>query len=461
MTTAPPAVSMTGGAPAGRLGQVSWAFFDWANQPFFTLITTFIFAPYFTAFVVGDPTEGQVLWGYVQAAAGASIALLSPVLGSIADASGRRKPWILVFQVISIIACWMLWYALPGAPDGIVGILVAVTIATVAAEFSIVFSNAMLPSLTSEGRIGRLSGYSWALGYAGGLVTLFFVLLAFSLPETPMFGLDRASHEHDRIVGPLSAVWMAVFIIPLFLFTPDAPASGIGAVQAVRDGLKRIAGTLRHLRDYKMIGLFLLARMFYYDGLTAVFAFGGIYAQGVFGWDSSRLGIFGIVLVIFAMAGAAAGGWLDDRMGSKPTILVAIGGMLIATLGVVSVSATGETGQFQVLFALTVSGPTEGSALLSTPAELVFLVFGIMLGIFGGPMQAASRTLLARLAPADMIGEFYGLYALSGKATAFLAPLVVAIVTSTTDSQRAGISTLIAFFIIGGLLLLPVARPSR
>ena len=452
---------MGGGAPAGRLGQVSWAFFDWANQPFFTLVTTFIFAPYFTAVVVGDATEGQALWGYAQAAAGAAIAILSPILGSIADASGPRKPWIFVFQAFCVIACWSLWYALPGAPDGIVGILVAVVVATVAAEFSIVFNNAMLPSLTSEDRIGRLSGYAWALGYAGGLVTLFFVLLAFSLPETPMFGLDKASHEHDRIVGPLSAIWITVFVVPLFLFTPDAPATGRSAAQAVREGLGRIAGTLRHLRDYKMIGLFMLARMFYYDGLTAVFAFGGIYAQGVFGWDTTGLGIFGIVLVVFAMAGAAAGGWLDDRLGSKPTILVGVVGALIATLGIVSVSAAEGAGTYHVLFVLSVDGPVAGSALLSTPAEQVFLFFGILLGVFGGPMQAASRTLLARLAPADMIGEFYGLYALSGKATAFLAPLTVAVVTSVTASQRAGISTIVVFFVVGALLLLPVARPSR
>lgn len=455
------ATSMAGGAPAGRLGQVSWAFFDWANQPFFTLITTFIFAPYFTAVVVGDPTEGQALWGYAQAVAGAAIAILSPIFGSIADASGPRKPWILFFQVLCVIACWTLWYALPGAPDGIIGILIAIIVATVAAEFSIVFNNAMLPSLTSEDRIGRLSGYAWALGYAGGLVTLFFVLLAFSLPDAPLFGLDKASHQHDRIVGPLSAVWITVFVIPLFLFTPDAPATGLAPAQAVREGLRRIVRTLGHLREYKMIGLFMLARMFYYDGLTAVFAFGGIYAQGVFGWDTTGLGIFGIVLVIFAAAGAAAGGWLDDRLGSKTTILIGVLGVLIATLGIVSVSTTDATGTFSVLFVLSVDGPVAGSALLSTPAEQVFLFFGILLGIFGGPMQAASRTLLARLAPADMIGEFYGLYALSGKATAFLAPLTVALVTSITASQRAGISTLIVFFVVGALLLIPVARPSR
>ena len=458
------ALSMAGGTPAGRLGQFSWALFDWANQPFFTLITTFIFAPYFTAIVVGDATQGQALWGYAQAAAGLAIALLSPILGSMADASGPRKPWILGFQAVCAIACWLLWYALPGAPGGVLPILVLVVLATVGAEFSIVFTNAMLPGLTTEARIGRLSGYAWALGYAGGLLTLFFVLLAFSLPEAPLFGLDKASHEHDRVVGPLSAVWLCVFVVPLFLFTPDAPSTGLGRAEAVRLGLRRLVETLRSLPRYRNIGLFLLARMAYFDGLTAVFAFGGIYAQGIFGWDTTGLGIFGIILVAFAGVGAVVGGWLDDRIGSKRTIALALAGATIATLGIVSIGPDGTDPHARglvVLFVLGVAAPAADAPLFAGAAEKVFLAFGILLGMCGGPMQAASRTLLSRLAPQDKIGEFYGLYALSGKATAFLAPFVVAVVTQAALSQRAGISTLLAFFVVGAVLLVAVREPGR
>jgi len=448
------------GRPAGALARFGWAMFDWANQPFFTLVTTFIFAPYFTAVVVGDPVRGQAMWGYTQTVAGVAIALMSPALGAIADADGQRKPWIAVFQTLCAFGCALLWFALPGQQEGLWLVLAAVVLATIGAEFSIVFNNALLPTLVPEERLGRLSGYAWALGYLGGLVALFFVLLAFSLPAEPLFGLDKAAHEHDRIVGPLSALWLVVFVLPMFLFTPDTPSSGLSRGQAVRRGLGRIAGTFRSLGSYRNIALFLAARMIFYDGLTAIFAFGGIYAAGIFGWSTTSLGIFGIVLTVFAAAGAAAGGVLDDRLGSKRTTVAAVAGLAVATLGVVSI-ATEPMGdglrRDTVLFLLSyeVAVPP-GAGLFATPTEWVFLVFGILVGVFGGPAQAASRTMLARLSPPQKLGEFYGLYALSGKATAFLAPFTVAVLTDAYDSQRAGLAAIVVFLIVGLLLFLPV-----
>ncbi len=453
-------LTIAGGLPAPRLGQFSWALFDWANQPYFTLVTTFIFAPYFTSYVVGDAIRGQELWGYGQAVAGLCIALLSPVLGSMADASGPRKPWILVFQALSVVGCAGLWLALPGAADrDLIVILGLVVLASLGAEFATVFNNAMLPGLASRARLGRLSGYAWALGYLGGLLSLGFVLGGFSLPEVPLFGLDKASHEHDRMVGPLSAVWMVVFILPLFLFTPDAPPSGLGRAQAVRQGLRQLAGTLGNLRHYRNIMLFLIARMIYFDGLSAVFAFGGIYAAGIFGWTTTNLGVFGIILVLFAAIGAVVGGWLDDRIGSKNTILLAVTGLFAATLGIVSITVDGRGSAARtdtILFFIHYNVPAPGTGMFNTLAERVFLLFGIMIGIFGGPAQAASRTMLSRLAPPAMIGEFYGLYALSGKATAFIAPLVVGLVTGMAQSQRAGIAVILVFLVLGLLLMLPV-----
>ncbi|MDP6343076.1 MAG: MFS transporter [Alphaproteobacteria bacterium] len=454
------ALTVTGTVPASRTGQFSWALFDWANQPYFTLVTTFIFAPYFTSHVVGDAVRGQELWGYGQAMAGLCIALLSPIMGAMADAGGPRKPWILAFQAVCIVACAALWLALPGAPSQtIFWILALIVLASLGAEFSIVFNNAMLPSLAREARLGRLSGYAWALGYLGGLVSLGFVLAAFSLPEVPLFGLDKASHEHDRIVGPLAAVWTAIFIIPLFLFTPDGPPSGLGRAEAARQGLRQLWGTLRALRHYRNVMLFLIARMIYFDGLSAVFAFGGIYAAGIFGWTTTNLGIFGIILTIFAAVGAVTGGWLDDRIGSKRTILFAVSGLFLATLGVVSVTVDGlgtaaRTDTILFFVHYPVAAPGEG--MFNTLTEQVFLFFGILIGIFGGPAQAASRTMVSRLVPPDMVGEFYGLYALSGKATAFIAPLAVGLFTGLYASQRAGISVILVFLAVGLLLMLPV-----
>jgi len=454
-------LTVAGTPRVSRLGQFSWALFDWANQPYFTLITTFIFAPYFTSFVVGDPTRGQELWGYGQALAGLIIAIGSPIMGAMADASGPRKPWIFVFQLLCIAACAGLWIAAPGAATGdLVLILGLVVIAGIGAEFSIVFTNAMLPGLTSETHLGRLSGYAWALGYLGGLVSLAFVLTAFSLAEVPLFGLDKSMHEHDRIVGPLTALWILVFVLPLFLFTPDAPRSGLGYAAASRRGLSQLWETLKSLRNYRNVLLFLIGRMFYFDGLTAIFAFGGIYAAGIFGWTTTDLGIFGIILTIFAAVGAALGGRLDDRIGSKRTILLAVAGLIVATLGVVSISVegTGTPERVDTILFFYTYAPAVGadSGMFSTPAEAVFLLFGILIGICGGPAQAASRTMVSRLVEPSMVGEFYGLYALSGKATAFLAPFAVAVVTGLYDSQRAGVSVILVFLAVGLLLMLPV-----
>lgn len=445
------AVGSAGAGEASAAGKFGWAMFDWANQPFFTIITTFIFAPYFTATVVGDPVRGQALWGYTQAAAGITIALLAPFLGAIADAGGRRKPWILVFSALCVVGCFALWWAVPGAAPGTLGfILVVVVLATIGVEFAGVFNNAMLPDLVPEGRMGRLSGFAWGLGYIGGLVSLFIVLLGFSFPEQPLFGLDRLTHEHDRIVGPLSAVWLLVFIIPLFVWTPDRAASGLAAVDAARRGVATLLGTLRALPRFRNIALYLVARMFYYDGQAAIFAFGGIYAAGLFDWGTTQLGVFGIIILVFAAIGCFVGGWLDDRLGSKKTIILAVVGLVISALGVVSI------GGGKALFVFEVGMPEPGGALFDSTAERIFLVISVLLGIFGGPAQAASRTMLARLAPPEMSGEFFGLYALSGKATAFLAPLTIGVVTDLFQSQRIGIAMVLPFLLLGLLLFVGV-----
>jgi UMF1 family MFS transporter len=439
--------------PASWLGRFSWAMFKWANQPVFTVITTFIFAPYFTSAVVGDPIHGQALWGYAQSVAGVCIALASPFLGSMADAAGPRKGWTLAFQVPTILGCVALWWVKPAAgPEALFWALAAITVITIGAEVSIVFNNAMLPTLVRHERIGRLSGFAWGLGYVGGIVSLMVVLLGFSLPEHPWLGLDKALHENDRFVGPLVAVWIVVFVLPLFLFTPDQRHSGLRRLDAARQGIQQVIATLRQLKHYRNIASFLLARMIAYDGLNAVFAFGGIYAAGMFGWETTSLGIFGIVILVFGAVGCWVGGWLDDRIGSKPTMQGAVIGVLLATIGILSMTRD------SVLFGVRVDGPTPGvhGALFGTTAERIFMLFGIMIGIFGGPMQAAARSMMARLAPKPLLGQFFGLYALTGEATAFFAPLLIAAMTTMSGSQRVGLIAIVIFLAVGFALMLPV-----
>jgi UMF1 family MFS transporter len=448
------------GAPreASKLGQYSWALFDWANQPFFTVIITFIFGQYFANVMVGDVVNGQAEWAFTQSTSGVIIAILSPFLGAMADASGRRKPYIFFFQCLVAVGCIALWWAYPHRPDIVTPISWAVVVATIGAEMSIVFNNAQLPTIVRPERMGRLSGLGWGLGYCGGLVALFAVLIVsrpsmFGLSSTdqPLFGLDPQTYTVERLAGPASALWLAIFVIPMFLFTPDGQAvRRLSLLEAARDGGLALFHTVRKLRHYRNALLYLVAFMLYNDGLAAIIAFGGVFAAAIFGWDTVTIGIFGIVVTVFAIPGAFLGGALDDRIGSKRTVQLAVLGVIVATIGIVSISARG------VLFFLPAPALDPNRSLFGSPQEQVFMIFALLLGFCMGPMQAASRTMIGRLAPKGMSGEFFGLFALSGRATAWMAPLAIGIVTTATQSNRLGVACVLFFLVLGFVLLLGV-----
>lgn len=435
---------MTTVKEASKLGQFSWALFDWANQPFFTVVTTFIFAPYFANVMIGDPVKGQTAWAFTQSAAGIIIAVLSPFLGAMADAGGRRKPYVFAFQLLLFAGCACLWWAYPNRPDLAGPIGWAVIAATVGAEMSIVFNNAQLPNIVRPERIGWLSGFGWGLGYVGGLIALFIVLaFQFTHGADPAFTLER-------LTGPASSIWLLVFVLPMFLFTPDHAPRNLSALEAARQGSRSLLATVRSLGRHRNVLTFLIAFMLYNDGLAAIIAFGGVYASATFGWTTVTLGIFGIILTVFAIPGAFLGGKLDDLIGSKPTVQLAIAGVIVATLGIVSVTAD------RVLFFVPVAPLEATRGLFGSTQELVFMGFALLLGFCMGPMQAASRTLVGRLAPPAMSGEFYGLFALSGRATAWMAPLAIGILTAATQSNRIGVACVLAFLVPGFIVFTQV-----
>jgi UMF1 family MFS transporter len=446
---------------ASRRAIAGWVLFDWATQPYFTLVTTFVYAPFFAAAVARDAAEGQALWGFASSAAGLVIAVLAPLLGAVADAAGRRKPWIAAFGVLAVTGAALLWLGRPGHPETIPLVLFAFAMGAVGVQGTIVFSNAMMPALVPPRRLGWLSGIGWAVGYVGGLLSLVLTLgfLAAS-PQTgktllglsPLLGLDPLAREGDRIVGPLSALWFALFALPLFLFTPDQPARlRVGA--AMRQGVATLVETLRHLPRYREVMIFLLANMIYADGLVALFAFGGIYAAGTFGWTVIEIGIFGILLVIAGIFGALLGSALDDRLRSKPVILAGLAVLSAAVLGILSI------GRDHVFFVVPVVPPEAGQGLFASTPERAYVAIGLLIGLVVAPLQAASRALLARIAPADRVAQFFGLYALSARVTSFIGPFAVAVVTAATGSQKAGMAVLIVFFACGAALLSTVRIP--
>ena len=450
---------MTGKAYPPARARFGWILFDWSTQPFFTLVTTFIFAPYFTSAVVSDPAQGQALWGYATGFAGLCIAMLSPFLGSVADASGPRKPWIALFGTFLFIGCAMLWFAVPGAPYAILLGLLGYVIATLGAEFASVFNNAMMPTLAPPEKLGRLSGTGWAVGYVGGLISLVIALAFLATdPDTgktllgrdPAFGLDASSRAGDRASGPFAAFWFLIFVLPLFILTPDIAKTGLSLRAAMADGLQSLLHSLRGLRTEKNLARFLLANMIYADGLAALFAFAGIYAAGVFGWGSTQIGIFGILLTVTATLGAWLGGKADDAFGPRPVIALSLFVLILASIGIVG------TGRDVIFFVVSVVPADAQAGLFAGPSERVYIALGLLIGLVAGPLQAASRTMLIRLSKPEKIGQNFGLFALSGKVTSFLGPTLVALVTGITASQRAGVAVLIAFFAIGLVLMLRV-----
>ena len=400
----------------------AWCFYDWANSPFPAIVLTFVIPAYFTQAVMNDPATATTWWAIMTGTAALAIAVLSPILGAIADQGRRRKPWLAVFTIIMAIASALLWFVRPEADQAIL-LLVLVGVGVVAFELSMVFYNALLPTLVPRKWLGRISGWAWGLGYFGGVGGLLF---GFVLADPPLFGLDASERalEHIRISGPIVALWLLLFCIPLFVWTRDPRGHGLAAGAAVRSGLAELRTTLARLRQHPQLWRYLLARMIFTDGLNTLFAFGGVFAAGTFGMPVAEVIMFGLILNVTAGAGAFVFGWVDDRIGAKRTILLGLCGLVIV-----------------------------GVPLLLVESKLVFMVLGAVLGIFFGPVQAASRSLMARITPAGMAGEMFGLYALSGKATAFVGPWMVALITALTGSQRWGMASVLPFLVVGGVLL--------
>lgn len=435
-----------------------WMAFDWASQPYYTLGLTFIFGPYFAS-VATDYLQGggldadtanaqaQSIWSTGQMVAGLFIALTAPFLGAFADHSGRKIPWIAAFSVVYIIAAFALWGLMPDSSS--VWLYMGIFfVGFIAAESALNFVNAILPSLGNDEDVGRISGSGAAFGYWGGVLSLIIILALFAedgdtgvtrLEIAPLFGLlDPSSMEGTRAVGPFIAIWYVIFMIPFFLWVRDAPQPQKTKVN-FRAIARDLGQTLRNVAKRKSLRNFLLASMFYRDAVNALYAYGGIYAKLVLGWNIGQIGVFGVIAAITAAITTWIGGKADKKFGPKPVIITAVWAMIAVSCIIVGMSR-------EAVFGV----PLDPSSSLP---DIIFFVCGAVIGGAGGAVYAASRSLMVRHSHPDRPAEAFGLFALSGKATAFLAPALIGLVSWLSGNVQIGFSPVIVLFIVGLLLL--------
>ena len=432
-----------------------WFFFDWASQPYHTVLLTFIFGPFFAGIAstyfmeqglseVAADARAQSIWSFTLTISGLLIGFGGPVIGAMADRSGNRMPWIAGFSVVYILGAGALWMTNPDGSN-LYWALIAFGLGFMGAEFALIFTNAQLASLGTPEEVGRISGSGFAFGYLGGLISLVAVLVLFVEQANgktiagldPIFGLSADAREGTRAVGPFVALWFLIFMIPYFLWVREVRPTR--AKRSVGEAMRRLLGSIKALPQRPSLAAYLGGSMLYRDALNGLYGFGGTYALLVLNWEVTQVGVFGIISVIAAAAFSWAGGRFDRRFGPKPVIVTTILGLMAVCLLIVNMSR-------ESLFGMPLAPD-------SPLPDALFFACGILIGGFGGILQASSRSLMVRHADADAPTESFGLYGLSGRATSFLAPALIGIVTAATESARIGVTPLIFLFLIGLLLL--------
>ena len=469
---AEPAVALAQPGEGGRLGRgaVAWAAFQGGRDPYVILVIIYIFAPYVSATLVGDPVRGQALIARYSQYAGWIVMLTGPLIGASLDRIGPRKPGLglVVAAMVPLIA--LLWWS---KPDG-TGISLAATMAiTLAAgvlfTWSEVFHNAMLVRAAGLRQAHAASGLALSLGNAASVLALGFTAWAFALPgkvnwwwvpAQPLFGIDPGAHEPERVVALMAAALLALGAIPLFVFTPDTPRTGTPIPRAVVEGVRDIVRMLRAVRQYRDAAVYLLARMFFLDGMNAVLFFYGLLAAGVMGWGPLDLLITGILGSMVAVAGGQVGRWLDARMGPRNALMIEISMTIVCLLALLGMGP--DTILYLWHYDPAAHPPVWDGPVYRTLPSLVFLLVGFVNAIFITAHYASSRTALTRLTPPDQTGAFFGVYALSGVATAWLAPGLVSLFTQVTQSQKGGFAAIVLLLSIGlaGLVFVRGARAS-
>lgn len=414
----------------------AWASWDWGSSAYSTIVTSFVFAPYLTNVVARDRPEGSLsgsTWLAIASFVGGfAVAALAPVTGQRADASGRRRRSLMVWTILIIVSTLGLYFVRDEYAYLWLG-LALFAAGSVFMEFAGVSYNAMLQQISTPTNIGKISGIGWASGYVGGIFVLLLAFVLFIQPDVGAFGVSDEGGLRYRALAIVVAVWIAVFAIPVLISIPEIPPTEaidrVGFFASYRVLVNDVRALFRVDRHSVY---FLLASALYRDGLAAVFTFGAVLAVSVYGLTASGVVIFGVAANIAAAAGAFTAGFVEDRVGPKPIIMVSLVGLIVTA-----------------------------TILLFGQGSTIFWIFGLILSLWVGPAQASSRSYLARLAPAGREGQMFGLYATTGRAVSFLAPGLFALFSGAFDSDRMGILGIALVLLAGAVALSRVKPPPR
>tara|TARA_B110000438_G_scaffold55956_1_gene55982 strand:- start:17571 stop:18836 length:1266 start_codon:yes stop_codon:yes gene_type:complete len=391
---------------------ISWSLYDFANQPYTTLIITFIYSAFFLEYIAPNVDDGTFLWTSAIAISAIFVALISPILGAFADNSGYRKFFLIFFTIVCSIFTALLYFPEKGQ---VYFALILVVISNIAFEMGTVFCNSYLKDLSTNKNVGKVSGFAWGLGFIGGLLALLLVFIF--LAEYPD---DKP--EVIKLMNIFVGLWFLIFSMPAFIFLKEKKRKKITKSNILLS-FQSLSHTFKEISQYKKILNFLVARLFYNDGLVTIFVVGGIYAKGTLGFSIDEVVILGVVLNVFAAIGSFLFGFLEDNIGVKKVINISLIFLIIATL-------------------LAFVAP------MTDFPKAIFWIAGILIGTMVGPTQSCSRSYMSQLIPDDKKNEFFGFFAFTGKATSFLGPLLFGLITKF-HSQQYALLSVIVFFIIG------------
>ena len=442
----------------------SWALFQGGRDPYIILVTIYVFVPYLVTSVIGDPVHGQALVASGAKYGGWLVMLTAPLLGATVDRLGPRKPWLAGVVALMVPLIALLWFAKPGGDGfGVTTVIAMLAVLSALFAYTETLHNALLLPAAGMQRAGRASGLALAFGNFVSVTLLALTLWAFALPGKvawdfvpvrPLFGLDQATHQTDRIVGPIVAVLLALLTIPLLRNVPDVPATGLKLGRAIRLGLGDLKNLFVQARGNRDALIYLGARMLFTDGLTGILIFIGIYAAGSMGWQTLQLLAYGLILSSCSVVGGLLAGQLDSRSGPKKALTIEIVGVIISQLLLLGNT---RTSFFYQPYDPAAHAPLWDGPMFTTAPEIGLILASMLGAITVTAAYSSSRTMLTRVAPADRIGIFFGLFVIAGTATMWLGPLLVQFATMASGSQRVGLLPL-SVLLFAGLALLQLVQ---